>query len=460
MKNTILALTSCCLLAALILWGCKKDEDLQPNNSIREAVEYALTPGADLTKEVELEGYYWNDGAPILIVDLSLLNINTALPQTAYVRLTDNVLKVIGSKTEYLGALVRFKGTLELLVGPDKGFQIFLRCPDLLPFIIQARKVDVQLPFLGTICDRFPAICSFTFTPLPGKYALLYSGGVRSDIAHRRYWNDLRFMYAVLREKYGYSDENIVVVYKDGVGQDANMPVDFAATPNGLNAAIDFLRARTTDKDDLFLFVTNHGGGLHRWFGHQGFPNPRFNVARQTGVPDDNLDEGEPENTDEVVFFFDTDPITLSDDAFAEEFNSIPHRRLVAVLEPCFSGGFIQDLSSPNAVIMSACLEDEFSYGGFSIDGVGFDNFSYFFTAAINRAHVNGQALSTNPDTDNNGRVSMLEAYNFARANALAFAQNNGIDETSLLDADGDGVGRNNPTFSDSDGDPARYIFL
>ncbi|MEQ1745502.1 MAG: hypothetical protein ABMA02_08755 [Saprospiraceae bacterium] len=460
MKNIILLLTSCCLLAALILWGCNKDEDLQPNNSIREAVEYALTPGADLTKEFELEGYYWNDGAPILIVDLSLLIINTALPQTAYVRLTDNVLKVIGSKTEYIGALLRFKGTLELLEAPDKSLQIILRCPDLLPFIIQARKVDVQLPFSGTICERFPAICNFTFTPLPGKYALLYSGGINRAGAYRRCWNDLQFMYSVLREKYGYSDENIVVVYNDGVGRDASMPVDFAATPNGLIAAIDFLRTRTTDNDDLVLFVTNHGGGLHRWDGHQGFPNLFNNATRQTGVLDVNLDEAEPENTDEVIYFFNSNPNKLSDDAFAEEINSIPHRRLVAVLEQGFSGGFIQDMSSPNATIMTACLEDEFSYGGFTIGGVEFDNFSYFFTAAINQAHINGFSLHTNPDTDNNGRVSILEAYNFAQASAFDISRRYGDGETSLLDADGDGVGRNAPTFSDSDGDPARYIFL
>ncbi len=458
MKNTILLLTSCCLLAALILWGCKKDEDLQPNNSIQEAVEYALTPGADLTKEFELEGYYWNDGAPILIVDLSLLNINTALPQSAYVRLTDNVLKVIGSKTEYLGALVKFKGTLELLEAPDKSLQIILRCPDLLPFIIQARRVDVQLPFLGTFCQRFPASCYVTLLPVSGKYALLYSGGINNVDAHPRYWNDLRFMYAVLREKYGFSDDNIVVVYRDGVGNDTNMPVDFAATPNGLNAAIDFLRTRTTDNDDLFLFVTNHGGGLHRWGGHQGFPrSPADDVFRQTGVPDFNLDEGEfVENTDEVIFFFNSNPNELSDDAFAEEFNTIPRRQLVAVLEPCFSGGFIRDMSGPNATIMAACLEDEFSWGSFSVDGVQFDNFSYFFTAAINRAHVNGNALGTNPDTNNDGQVSMLEAYNFARSNVLAL----GLDETSLLDADGDGVGRSNPTVNGSDGDLARNIFL
>lgn len=458
MKNTILSLTSCCLLATLIVWGCKKDEDLQPDNSIQEAVEYALTPGADLTKEFELEGYYWNEGTPILIVDLGLLHINTALPQSAYVRLTDNIRKVIGTKTEYPGALVRFKGTLELLELPDKTLQVVLRCPDILPSIIQARTVDVQLPFLGPICDRFPILCSFGFQPIQGKYALLYSGGVNNAFAHRRYWNDLRFMYAVLREKYGYSEENIVVVYKDGVGEDADMPVDFAATPNGLNDAIDFLRTRTTNNDDLFLFVTNHGGGLHRWDGHQGMPDPQF--QRQTGVPDFNLDEGEPENTDEVIFFFNSNPISLSDDAFAEEFNSIPRRRLVAVLEPCFGGGFIQDMSSPNATVMSACLEDEFSYGGFSIDNVQFDNFSYFFTAAVNRAHVNGQALGTNPDVNNDGKVSMLEAFNFAHANSLAFNQMHNFDETPLLDADGDGVGRNNPGINDSDGSVARYIFL
>ena len=61
---------------------------------------------------------------------------------------------------------------------------------------------------------------------------------------------------------------------------------------------------------------------------------------------------------------------------------------------------------------------------------------------------------------NNDGKVSMLEAFNFAHANSLAFNQMHNFDETPLLDADGDGVGRNNPGINDSDGSVARYIFL
>ncbi len=452
MKRIHLLLLLTGWLATLLVTSCKKDNEEpppEPNNSIPEAIAYALTPGADLTQPFVLEGYYWNDGAPILITDLSLLDINSPLPREAYVALTGEAVKLLEGRENYLGALVRITGYMEPITVPQtKLTDLVFRCPEL-PQILRDRRAAVLLPFKGNICERFPRLCSFTLPVVPQKYALLYSGGCNAANAHRRYWNDLRFMYTVLRDKYGYPAENIIVVYTDGVGEDNIMPVDYAASGNGLGTAFEELRTRMTASDDLFVFATNHGGGQHRAGGHQ-----MVNSPRNFGIEDFNGDELETPGVDETFCLYNSDLGPVPDDYFGTLLSVIPHRQMIAVLEPCFSGGFIRDLSAVSSIAtVTACLEDEFSYGGLTIEGVAFDVFSYYFTEALFQASPNGNALTTNPDTNGDGQVSVLEAFLYATEKDTA-------NETPLLDGNGNGVGTNNPSTSEPDGMRARNLFL
>lgn len=104
-----------------------------------------------------------------------------------------------------------------------------------------------------------------------------------------------------------------------------------------------------------------------------------------------------------------------------------PIRARVAVVNAASSsGGFIQDLAAPNRVVITATRtgfeRNETIFGG-------------HFVAAL--------AGSTAADTDNDGRVSLLEAYEYARREvAREYERTNRLQtEHAVIDGVGDGQG-------------------
>ena len=448
MKNHFLFYGAILVLMTLILIYCKREQTEVPKNDIEKVIEYARSPNADPTKVFEIEAYYWNENEPILITDLNLLNVNSILPRESYIRLSGAVLQALEGKSGYEGALLRFKGTVSYQFIQGEGEVIDFICPEL-PILVQPVKPDIKIPVRLSICDQYPSICAtFHEFPVTYKFALLYSGGFDFANAHRRYWNDLDFMRSVLINQYGYSEENIVIVYRDGIGHNGELTVDYPATQQGLSSAISYLANRMTSNDDLFVFATNHGGGRHRGDCHQDQCN-NINL----GVVDTNIDENEGANgTDEVMYYYNQVSNFFTDDEFSNLIANIPHKNLIAVLEPCFSGGLLKDLSGSNNVVISACQDNEFSYGGV-INGIEFDIFSYYFTEALNRKTVTGSSLNTNPDENGDNAISMLEAFRYA-------VMKDNYNETPMLEADGNGVGLASPTVGDTDGLKASLFFL
>ena len=130
----------------------------------------------------------------------------------------------------------------------------------------------------------------------------------------------------------------------------------------------------------------------------------------------------------------------LLDDQLAGYLNALQYDKMLVVMEPCFSGGFIADLRGENRVIVSASSEYELSYG----DGPGnHDMFSYHFTAAL--AGLTHDGASVNADSNNDGKVSMLEAFQYATSHDTA-------KENPYYEDNGDGRGHKNMA-SPVDGD-------
>ena len=232
--------------------------------------------------------------------------------------------------------------------------------------------------------------------PTEEKYAVLFSGGIRAEKAYARYWNDIIYMYFIL-QTYGYQSDHIYVVYKNGISEDNITPVDYPATHESFAAVFETLSEEMGESDSLFFYTTNHGApdGICVW---------------------EPLDH--------------TGHLTLAQVAYW--LNSITCRDMIIVMEQCYSGKFIEALSAPNRVIMTACSEYQSSA---SCDTEGnWDEFVYHFMCAVSSVAWNEDNVTINADFNDNGYVSMREAFIFA---ALMDSR----PETPLYNDNGDGYG-------------------
>ncbi len=233
--------------------------------------------------------------------------------------------------------------------------------------------------------------------PIAQKYAVLYSGGWLAEKAYYRYWNDLVYMYYIL-QLHGYPADNIYVVYKDGVGEDASTPVDYPATQVAMETVFQELNQTLTSRDSLFFYTTNHGGtsGLATYW-----PNGGDEFLNETEV--------------------------------AGWLDSITCHHMIILMQQCFSGDFIPEISAPNRVILTACSFGESSFG---CDTEGqWDEFSYHFMSAILGTQLPGNIGDAWADfIVEDGKISMREAFLYA-------ILHDSWSETPRYDDDGDGVG-------------------
>jgi PKD repeat protein len=124
----------------------------------------------------------------------------------------------------------------------------------------------------------------------------------------------------------------------------------------------------------------------------------------------------------------------IYDDELAVLVNQLSVAKVTVVALPCFSGGLIEDLTSPNRVICAATIEEAVSWGNLFIRN---------FVAALHGKDEYGNAV--NADTNQNGFVGMLEAFNYA-------AKNDYYDEIPQYDDNGDGVPHTDPAPAGGDG--------
>ncbi|MDH4241015.1 MAG: hypothetical protein OEW48_15760, partial [Phycisphaerae bacterium] len=147
--------------------------------------------------------------------------------------------------------------------------------------------------------------------------------------------------------------------------------------------------------------------------------------VNQDGDSDDMV------SVDEVICLY---AGNLYDDDMAELVNLLSAARITIVAEPCFSGGIVEDLTSPNRVICTATIEESVSWGNTFIRG---------FVAALHWQNEYGSHVDA--DKNGNGYVSMLEAFNYA-------AGNDYLSEIPQYDDNGDGLSHTDPVPDGGDG--------
>lgn len=232
-------------------------------------------------------------------------------------------------------------------------------------------------------------------------YAIILSGGIRAISNYERYWNDCSFIYQTLVNRYGVPKGNIFPIMSDGndPGDDMvslsgalqSQPLDLdgdgvadiklAATKANVQSTLNSLKNKLNEDDHLFLFVIDHGGGTD-----DGSDNSYICLWNSESLYDTEL----------------ANMLT----PFCEKYVNVN-----VVLGQCYSGGFIDDLTKVGCVVSSACSGSEVSY---SCQGIPYDEFVYHWTCAVNGADHRG--VSVNADADGNGRVTMQEAFEYAKA--------------------------------------------
>jgi len=247
-------------------------------------------------------------------------------------------------------------------------------------------------------------------------FALLISGGNTTNNNTDRYWRDTAYLYSTLIQKYGYSKTNLIVLVADGTNPAidhlnfnytppdsywASTPLDFdgdgecditgdASAASVSNVFLD-LQSRLTPQDQLFVFLTDHGG-----------PTPG------SGEWDVELALWNEEK------LFDRDLQALTEPIACPIF---------FVMEQCYSGGFTDNLNQPNRAIATAAPHNGTSYAmGYPYY---YDQWCYYWTAAVrgffpsnNVPWVDGAPC--NADYNADGYVSFREASFFANANKHA----------------------------------------
>ena len=324
-------------------------------------------------QRVTMVGFYIITSGYHMIVSNPLLFLNNSLGQQDYVVLTGTLPSGLGAS---VGKMIKISGVLEIFDQSDGTRGMF--SPDSF-FDITYTHTEFGV-FNDTVYDPYDVfdLIEPFYDPEAEKYAVLYSGGIKPEKAHSRYWNDIIYMYFIL-QMHGYQSENIYVIYKDGVGEDTYTPVDYPATHTSLNTVFNALSEEMGFRDTLFFYTTNHGGsgGISVW-------NP--------------MDSSGPLTHTQVANWLD----------------SISCNNMIVVMEQCVSGKFIEHISAANRVIMTACKDDESSYA--CDDEGNWDEFVYHFMCALVGFHWNGDDANVDADFNDDGLISMREAFIWAAA--------------------------------------------
>jgi len=269
------------------------------------------------------------------------------------------------------------------------------------------------------------------------KYAVIIVG--RSDDEQHYEWftNDAQRQYSVLNEKYGFNQDNIFVLltlreeWSDVLRIDSSL-IDYDATEENISGIFMQLKEVITENDLLYIVVISHGGDTH----HLYFQNLNFDIDFWQGIFSHDTFFALEGLSNLII---DSDSVYIRgnrssvidtrvyDYEFGEYTNDIDARRIIYVLQPCFSGGFINDLSKDNHVVISASTEPQPAFAPF---------IGYFFKG------LNGSAQDYNLD----GRISLGEIYEYTAGEVYQWIEDNpdgnmGRNQYPLIDDNGKKIG-------------------
>lgn len=297
------------------------------------------------------------------------------------------------------------------------------------------------------------------------RYAVIIVGYYGDEQHYNWFTRDAQRQYNVLIEKYGFNDSNIFVLitlredWADNLSADPAI-VDYNATEENIIMIFDYLKMIIDEDDLLYVVVINHGGddhhiyfwrlGIHIDYWQSIFAHDTYFALEETGnnmrgrlFTEDNLSNyGNLNSNYNRVYDHELNDYT----------SDINARRIIFVLQPCLSGGFINDLSKKNHIVFTASREIQQAIAPF---------IWYFYQG------LNGSA----EDKNNDGRLSLGEIYEYTASMVYKWIDENpggneGQLQHPLIDDNGNKLGHRysgffgyNPDRPNRDGYVAARIY-
>jgi len=291
--------------------------------------------------------------------------------------------------------------------------------------------------------------------------------------------NETQMLYNVLIDHYNFEDIYYLHLETSFPGVDAK-----ATKANFRWALTNWLSSHSTANDFVLIYVVAHGGGYSMYdnafvglskymladgraevaWDNQGKPaysDEGMEVLEQNllngcrGPPLDVNGDGDLDDwvgVDECIKFIPlSDPLQRYwDDEVAADLSGLSYKTLAFVYvgctaenstEHCFSGGFIDDLSAPNRIIITPTNETWPSWGAYD-ENKNLLGYSFWGKEFISAFDVDTLAFNE-ADVDSSGKVSFKEAFDYAWNHDPARTGEVPQSETPWLDDNGNGL----PTF-------------
>ena len=249
----------------------------------------------------------------------------------------------------------------------------------------------------------------FLDSPDVGKYAVIMAGPTVGETNQSQFRQWAFSLHDILARDYGYSSDSIILLYDKGhtdlVGDER---IDGACDRGGFEQGLASLAARVRTGDQITLYLIGHGSGAEE--------ESKFNIVG----PD------------------------ITGAEFAELLDQFKDQSIAIVNTTSASYGFSTSLSGEGRVVISSTRSPSERY-----DPI----FSRYFIEALD---------NRNGDRDKNNRVSMLEAFEYAKSNVEAWYEEQGrlASEHAGLDDNGDALFSLDPVVDSADGRLAEIAYI
>ncbi len=268
---------------------------------------------------------------------------------------------------------------------------------------------NLPIPAVALICAVFALCCLLASSAAAdgeGRWAILLAGVSGDPALQTEYLRELRDLSATLEGPLQFRTDHLFVLFDD-VSKDPDL-IHYQSTRENLARVCRTIASRAGKDDLVFVFILGHGS-------YDG-TNYKLNLVG----PDPTAKE------------------------LAAALYSIPAEHFVVVNTTTCSGASLQALSGRGRVVITATR---------SGSEKNLTHMGGFFVEALRE---------NNADVDKNGRVNILEAFNYAVRKVEEYYSSEGNMQTehSLLDDNGDGQGHPVPGPENGDGLLARTTYL